>query len=149
MVDDPTSHPLVRSTLAGARRILARPVSKKEPHELVVKFGDEEATLSEVQTLTISLLGFTGFLRYDETASLKETDISLYEDHMELFIESSKTDQFRDGSWLVIARSGLITCPVCMLERYLQLANIDLATPRDRLLFRALVSATSFETQVG
>ena len=145
VVDDPTSHPLVRSTLAGARRILARPVSKKEPvtkemlHELVVKFGGEGATLSEVRTLTICLIGFTGFLRYDETASLKETDISLYEDHMELFIESSKTDQFRDGSRLVIARSGSITCPVRMLERYLQLAEIDLATPRDRLLFRALV----------
>ena len=95
--------------------------------------------MSEIWTLTICHLGFTGFLRLNETASLKETDISLYEDHMELFFESSKTDQLQDGSCLVIARSGSITCPVGMLEHYLRLADIDLATLRDRLLFRALV----------
>ena len=70
MVDDPTSHPLVHSTLAG--RILARPVSKRKPvmnemlHKLVVKFDGEGATLSEFCTLTICLLGFTGLLRYDD-----------------------------------------------------------------------------------
>jgi hypothetical protein len=43
---------------------------------------------------------------------------------MELFIESSKTDQYRDGAWIIIARSRQNTCPVGMLERYVELANI-------------------------
>ena len=38
----------------------------------------------------------------------------------ELFIEASKTDQYQDGSWVVIARSDLATCPVAILERYMK-----------------------------
>ena len=54
---------------------------------------------------------------FDELAKIKETDISiLYKDHMEIFVESSKTNH---GAWVVIARSGSKLCPVAMLERYM------------------------------
>ena len=38
-------------------------------------------------------------------ANLKESDINIIEDHMELFIESSKTDEYREGAWVVLART--------------------------------------------
>ena len=82
-------------------------------------FGNDEAGLADIRTLLICLLSFVGFLRYDEIANLKESDISIFEEHLEVCIESSKTDQYRDGAWVVIARTHSNTCPVHMLERYI------------------------------
>ena len=35
-----------------------------------------------------------------------------------MFIESSKTDKYRDGAWVVVAVSEKVTCPVNMMNRY-------------------------------
>ena len=67
--------------------------------DLVDKFATPEASLSNTRVVTICLIGFAGFLRFSEIASLKEADVHLFPDHLELFIESSKTDQYRDGAW--------------------------------------------------
>ena len=90
--------------IAAARRILAHSTAKKEPvtvemlERLCEKSGGVDASLADVRTLAICLLGFAGFLTYDELAKLRVSDLSVYPDHMEyIFIESSKTDQFRDG----------------------------------------------------
>ena len=64
--------------------------------------------------------------------------MAIYESHMELFVESSKTDQFRDGAWLVIARTGTNLCPVAMVESYIELAGTK-GSP-DKLLFRGLIN---------
>ena len=52
--------------------------------------------------------------------------------------ESSRTDQFRDGKWIVIARSDLPTCPVKALEEFISAAQIDLSG--NLPLFRALAT---------
>lgn len=83
------------------------------------------------------LVGYAGFFRFDELAQLHESDVSIYKEHMEIFIESSKTDQFRDGSKVVIARTGTKLCPVAMMEQYLALAKAS--TCSDKFLFRGLV----------
>lgn len=44
---------------------------------------------------------------------------------MSLFIEKSKTGRFREGSSVIIARTDEVACPVRMLTRYLQIANIS------------------------
>ena len=62
------------------------------------------------------MLGF--FSRFEELAKLWESDVLIYAGHMEIFIESSKTDQYRDGAWVVISRTNSKCCPVAMLERY-------------------------------
>ena len=66
--------------------------------KLVDKFGREDASLLNVCTLTVVLVGYAGFLRFDELSNLKESDVQILEEHMELFIESNKTDQYRDGA---------------------------------------------------
>ena len=53
-------------------------------------------------------------------------------------MESSKTDQFRDGAWVPIARTHSNICPVSMLEQYIKPGEIG-GDP-DRLLFRGLSS---------
>ena len=143
VVEDPTSHPLVKQVLAGSKRILACRSRKKEPitpeilSNLVEKFAQPGASLAEVRTVAICLLGFAGFFRYSEMANLKEADVSIFPEHMEIFLESSKTDQYRDGSQVVIARTGARICAVAMMERYLTLAAVTGAS--DKFLFRGLV----------
>ena len=51
---------------------------------------------------------------------------------MSVYIDSSKTDQLREGSNIVVARSGISTCPVSAMEQYMELASIDI-TSEDRL----------------
>ena len=66
-VEDSTTHPLVVQVLAGIKRKLACATTKKEPITpeilltLVSKFGQQDASLSDIRTLTICLLGFAGF----------------------------------------------------------------------------------------
>ena len=38
------------------------------------------------------LVGYAGFFRFDELSKLKEADVFFYEELMEIFVESSKTD---------------------------------------------------------
>ena len=142
VVEDPTDHPLVKQVLAGSKRILAHKTTKKEPitpevlNKMFDKFVTPASQLPIVRTMSICLLGYAGFLRFSELASLRECDISFYDKHMEVFIESSKTDQFREGAWVPIARTGSNICPVAMVERYFQVA--DIKGDADKLLFRGL-----------
>ena len=88
VVEDPTDHPLVKQIVAGAKRMLAYRVTKTEPitaeilHKLVEEAIDDKAVLPAVRTISTCLLGYAGFFRFDEIASLKESDISMYDDHM-------------------------------------------------------------------
>ena len=130
-VDDPTQSDLVKQIVAGAKRILAHKATKKEPltpeilSQLVDRFAQEKADLDDIRVMTWCLIGFAGFLRYSELAALKESDVKIFSQHMEIFIESSKTDQYRDGAWVVIARTTTKVCPVKMTERYFTLGGIS------------------------
>ena len=141
-MEDPADHPLVKQILAGAKQILAHKTMKKEPitpkilHRMFVKFATPAAQLPIIRTMAICLLGYAGFFRLSELASLRECDIVFYIEHVEIFVESSKTDQFREGAWVPIAHTNSDVCPVAMLERYFHLANIqghsDILRPQNR-----------------
>ena len=45
--------------------------------------------------------------------------MKVLEDHLELFIASSKTDKLRNGDSVLIARTGNSTCPVGIIRRYI------------------------------
>ena len=143
-MEDTTAHPLVVQVLAGIKRKLACPMTKKEPitpeilSTPVSKFGQQDASLSDIRTLCACLLGFAGFLRFNELAKLCESDVVMHKEHFEIFIESSKTDQLRDGAWVVIAHTDSPLYPVAMLERYMRMANITGAC--EKCLFRAIVN---------
>ena len=71
------------------------------------------------------MTAFTGFLRYDELSNLLCLDVKFYLDYYLLLIESSKTDQCREGAWVPVSRPKLITCPSRALKRYVDLGEID------------------------
>ena len=66
-VEDPTDYILVKEARAGAKRILAQSTTKKEHitleilETLVDRFGGADASLSDIRTLTMCLVGFAGF----------------------------------------------------------------------------------------
>ena len=137
-----SSSAFVRATLAGLQRKLAKPKVKKEPitasmlTTLVESLGTSP-TLSDVRLAAGALLSFAAFLRYNELSGLRCCDIRFTEQHMTVHITSSKTDQYRQGDSVVVARTRTITCPVAMMERYMLMAGISTAS--SARLFRAIV----------
>ena len=99
-VEDPTCCNIVRETVAGAKQLLVHRTQKKEPitpeilKNLVDKFASRGASISNIRVVTVCLIGFARFLHFSETTGLKEADVQLFPDHSELFIESSKMDQY-------------------------------------------------------
>ena len=79
----------------------------------------------DIRTVAAALLGFAAFLRFDELVSLHVSEIYFKDNYMNIFIESSKTDQYRDGAWVPVAKSGKLTCPLAMLRRYFFMTGFD------------------------
>ena len=48
---------------------------------------------------------------------------------VQLFIESSKSDKYRDSAWVAVAVSGKVTCPVNMMNGYLDKAQLSHDSP--------------------
>lgn len=143
-----SDHPLVKATVAAMRRALAKPVNRKEPvsasmlQRLVEEMGQDPA-LSDLRTTSACLLAFAGFLRFDELIRLQCKDLVFSPDRLTVMIRSSKTDQYRRGNEVLIARSKLATCPVAMMERYARKADLDLQS--DKLVFRGISKSRSGE----
>ena len=99
-VDDPTLDPLVQQVVKGARRMLAKPPTKKDPltvehiRVLMQHWCGPSATLMELQVVTLIVVGFTTFLRWDELSRLTARDIAVHDSHASVFIESRKNDHF-------------------------------------------------------
>lgn len=68
--------------------------------------------------------------------NMRRSGIIFNEDHISFYKKKkrSKTDCFREGNSVIIARTDEVACPVRMLTRYLQIANIS-------ELSRVLISA--------
>ena len=143
-----SSSPFIRSVLSGLQRQLARPKVRKEPvtvgmlRDMVDSLG-LSPKLSDIRLVAAALLAFSAFLRFDELSKLRCCDLSFADAVLSVHVSSSKTDQFRQGDTVVIARTGNITCPVAMLERYITAAEISLSS--DLLLFRGVVNTAKGE----
>ena len=87
--------------------------------EVMVRDANSSGTLSDLRLITACLLGFSGFLRFNELINLRPCDCSITEEMLKIHIRQSKTDQLRQGSEVLIARTGSSTCPVAMLKRYM------------------------------
>ena len=62
---------------------------------------------------------------------------------MVINITSSKTDQYREGASLVIARTGTATCPVSMMQRYFSMGH--LVHDSQDYLFKGIMHTSSGE----
>ena len=103
----------------------------------MVDAAGPEPSLSEVRLLAVCLLVFAGFLRREELLKLVYADVQFNQEGLVLSIKSSKTDQFREGATLVVARIGASTCPVEMMERYFHMGRLSVES--HDWVFRAVV----------
>ena len=140
--------PFVRMVLDGMQRQLAKLKARKEPMSSSMMATHVDSlgatpTLTDVRLVAACLLAFSAFLRYDELAKLRCCDITFGEKHMSVHIASSKTDQYRQGHSIVVARTGSPTCPVSMLEQYFNMGSLS---QQSKLrLFRGIVVSKNGE----
>lgn len=59
----------------------------------------------------MALLAFAGFLRFDELSNLKFKDVVSHATYFELFVVSSKTDQYREDAVVQVVKTGTNLCP--------------------------------------
>ena len=90
------------------------PLEVKHVKKLIDKFGSGD--LSNLQTTCVVVLSFSGFLRWDDLSRLKRQDLEFEREYMRFFLEKRKNDQYREGSWILIARTSNPTCPVQLME---------------------------------
>ncbi|KAI8514464.1 hypothetical protein Bbelb_070550 [Branchiostoma belcheri] len=125
----PHSHHLPSQVLQAAKRILAAPVSKKLPltpchiRQLCSTYVSPSMNIDTLQTLCLIVIGFSGFLRWDDLSQLHADDVNFCDGYAALFIEKRKNDQFREGHWACIATTGSTSCPVTLLKRFLKSSN--------------------------
>ena len=99
-----SSHCMVQSMMSASKRVLAKPKCRKEsitPEmlQLLTESLKDKSCIASSRTLALCPIGFAGFLRFSELCSVR-----LYSSHCSLFLESSKTDQLREGAWINIAK---------------------------------------------
>ena len=121
----PTSSTLVINILESAKRILATKTVKKEVMTVDVldSMYDrlyEHGNLKSQRIICASLLAFAGFMRSSELLGVMISDLDFHASYLSVFLESSKTDKYRDGSRILIARTGTKLCPVVNVEKYIQ-----------------------------
>ena len=87
--------------------------------EAVVQDAKSSGRLSDLRLATACLLGFAGFLRFDELINLRPCDFTINTKMMSIKIVWSKTDQLRLGDTVVVSRTGTPMCLVAMLQSYL------------------------------
>jgi integrase len=84
----------------------------------VDNFLTPSISLDHRQNLTLIILGFAAFLRFDDLIQLKGTDVSFHEGFCKIFLRKRKNDLVRQGGWVLIASSGKKTCPVTNLRQF-------------------------------
>lgn len=137
----PTEAVLVKNVLEGAKRSLSRPIQKKEPitPELLEKMCDSLSkvfNLYNQRSICACLIAYAGFLRSSELLSIRANDVIFHDNYMSIAIRQSKTDIYRDGDSIVIAKTGTKLCPVTNLQMYINKSEIDVHC--DTFLFRSL-----------
>ena len=76
-----------------------------------------EGNVYTQRTICAYLIAYSGFLRSCELFAIKRCDIVIENTHMSIFIETSKTDIYRDGAQVLISRTHTDMCPVIKVER--------------------------------
>ena len=70
------------------------------------------------------LVSYGAFLRCDEAIKLRRSHIAFHKTYMSIFLESGKTDKYREGKTVLVARTNTSLDPVLHLYKYLSMAGI-------------------------
>jgi hypothetical protein len=112
-LESPTSHPLVamsreitRWSLQSGQRVKAPLLASHVCRLFEVWRYSAGPSLHDWMRLTAVCLSYIDFLRFSDLMVIQWHEIRFLPSHMELFLEKSKTDQYQEGRWVLIARVG-------------------------------------------
>ena len=83
------------------------------------------------------VLGYAGFFRFNQLVQLRRSDCQFEDSFMRIFVHRSKTDVYRDGGWVVVAKTFKHTCPYLLVQRYLLAASFS--ADSEEFIFGSLV----------
>jgi hypothetical protein len=96
---DPNLSNIVKSTSEGLKRKLCKPINKKEPITADIlkqivdlhigHAGMNQCNLLNIRTVTMCLVAYAGFLRFDELANIKLKHLTFTDSGMDILIPSS------------------------------------------------------------
>ena len=92
------------------------------------RFAGPYANLSDLRLATICVTAYTAFLSYNKLARLRCCDVSFCDSLVKIYVYKSKTDVYRDGAYVLLAKTGYVSCPFNLLRRYVSAANLDLSS---------------------
>ena len=119
----PCNSKLVRKALEAARREFAKPAIKKEPvtSEMILsicyRFTGPNVNLSDLRLASICMTAYSACLHYNDLATLRCSDVSYCDTFVRINASKSKTNVYRDGTHVLLAKSDSVSCPFCMLNR--------------------------------
>ena len=120
----------------GKSKKKAKPLTTEIIRKIASEWGHEGAPLWQNMMATLITVGFATFCRVTELFALTREDVTFEKDLMRVFIEESKTDQFRHGAWILVARTRTSLCPVLMMVKYLERLNPESGEPLFRTIWR-------------
>lgn len=121
----PTKSPKTSAVLAGAKRLLAAPPRRMEPATLsivrqVVSGGTGATDFARQRVTFYVVIAFFGFLRFSDVRRLRVKHFK-FSGHLTLHLPHSKTDQFRQGSdVLIAAMAGKEYCPYRIAKQFIE-----------------------------
>ncbi|KAK3246759.1 hypothetical protein CYMTET_43721 [Cymbomonas tetramitiformis] len=142
---NPTSHRLVAAVREAAHRRLGdRRLNRKEPLEFAFVQSGARCWLmlggvTRQMFATLGLDMWTGFWRYDCAEKVRLRDMKFCETHMTTFLEKRKTDKYRYGQLVEVARAaeGQPLCPVEVSQRWVD-TQIARGVQPDEPLFQQI-----------
>jgi len=112
-VPSPTDNPVVEAVRSASKRILGTTtVNRKEAisSDLIHKIVLDNPV--DLRNVTMYVLCFSGFFRFDDISRVRRSDISFNEGFMVIQVHKSKNDQLRRGNEVVISELSRPACPL-------------------------------------
>lgn len=110
-------------------------IYKKEPvtpamilHICNFGFAGPSANLSDLRLAAICVTAYTDIFCYNELGSLRCCDVSFCDSFVRVYVYKSKINVYRDGAYVLLAKTGSVSCPFYLLCRYISAANLDLSS---------------------
>ena len=110
----------------------------KHLYKFYSHFRGKCMSLAMLRTTLTCAFSFMGFLHFREIINIRRTDFVIKNTQITIFFEKSKTDVYRERSWVYLTELSLVLCPICLFTRYCRLA--DIKKRFTKYIFRAITT---------
>jgi hypothetical protein len=105
------------------------PLDLQDMLALVEVFAYTGAPIWSVSMAAFAVVCWAGFLRYSDQCGVLVRDVVVYDTHLEVFVASSKNDQWRQGNVVAIATGVTAACPLALCCRLVREAGLQPDAP--------------------